>query len=214
MILGQLASARGERHHAANRRAPFACARDLSLLAEIGRGLDADDAALAGDCADVMNTVARWDPALVAPFGEQLDPLLSHRSNRVRWEAMQAVASIAPNRPDLIEPLLPRLQATIVTDTSVIARDAAVTAIANFAGSSPAAARTAVPLLTGVLELENGRFASRALTGPRQAGEVDPALAGALMPIAGSHLDHHRKVARDAAKQLLRAIEKAERLPQ
>lgn len=59
--------------------------------------------------------------------------------------------------------------ATIAADTSVIARDSATDAIASDAGTSPAAALEAMPYLLEILPLANGRFASRALHGPRLA---------------------------------------------
>ena len=117
---------------------------------------------------------------------------------------MQVVAANAGYRPDLIEPLLSRLMATIAADTSVIARDKATEAIAAYAGTGPAAAQRAVPYLKQALTIANGRFASRALDGLRLALAADPNLADHLLPIAEEHLGHHRSGARTAAKHLLR----------
>ncbi len=57
-ILNQLSSQAGDRTEAANRRVVAQCLADPTLLAEIAGGLQSKEAALAGDCAEVMTKVA------------------------------------------------------------------------------------------------------------------------------------------------------------
>ncbi len=209
MVIEQLSSQRGNRDHEANRALAARCVNTPAIIEQVVAGLTYPDPAIIADCADVLADVAQSRPDLVTPHGDAVVPLLDHPANKVRWQAMQIVALIASRRPDLVGPLLPRLMATIEADTSVIARDKATDAIASFAGTSPDAALEATPYLLEVLTIANGRFASRALHGLRLAVSAAPELADRLLPIANEHLDHHRGVARTAAKRLLRQIEAA-----
>ena len=205
MALERLSSGLGGHDQSAARAVAARCSSEPALFSEILAGLTSSSPATAAACAGILATVAETEPALLAPYGEQFMPLLSHRTSNVRWQAMQVVAAIARYRPGLIEPILPRLMATIETDTSIITRDKATEAIAGYAGSSAGAARQAGPFLEQALTIANGRFASRALDGLRLALNADPSLAERLLPIAEHQLDHHRGVARTAAKRLLRA---------
>jgi hypothetical protein len=206
MTLEQLTTRLSGRDRTAARDIAIECRSDPALLADVVHGATATETSTAAACAGILATVAESDPKLVAPYGEQLVLLLSHKRNAVRWQAMQAVAAVAALRPELIEPLLPRLMATVEADTSIIARDKATEAIAAYAGTSPAAARQAVPSLMQALTIANGRFASRALDGLRNAVTADSDLAESLLPVAGTYVKHHRGVARTAAKRLLRAL--------
>jgi hypothetical protein len=209
MVLVQLSSQRGDPDYSANRALAARCLDTPGLIEQVVTGLGQPEPAIIADCADVLAEVADSRPDLVAPHGGTLVPLLDHPKKRIRWETMRVLALIAGQRPDLVGPLLPRLMATIAADTSVIARDKATDAVASYAGSSPAAAHEAMPYLIEILSLANGRFASRALHGLRLAVIAAPDLAGRLSPIADQYLDHHRGVARTAAKRLVRQIETA-----
>lgn len=206
MVLEDLSSQRGQRDQSANRALAARCLASPELIEQVMTGLGQADPAIIADSAGALATVAEARPDLVAPHADRLIPLLDHATSKVRWQAMQALALVAGHRPDLIGPLLPRLMATVEADSSVIARDKAVDAIATYAGTSPAAAHEAIPYLSAILPIANGRFASRALRGLRLAVIAAPNLTDRLAPVASQHLDHHRGVARAEAKRLLRQI--------
>src|SRR5688500_14052121 len=110
-LLPLLSSQSGDRTEAANRAVAAECQRHPELLQDIAAALTPADAALAGDCAEVMTKVAEADPTLILPYVEKLAPLLDHRTTRVRWEAMHALALAAGLVPRQITRLLPQLQA-------------------------------------------------------------------------------------------------------
>ena len=207
MVLDDLSSQRGERDQAANRALVERCLATPGLIEQVAAGLGQASAAIIPDCAGVLTTVAKSRPDLVAPHAERLVPLLHHKTSKVRWQAMQALAQVAGHRPELIAPLLPCLMATVEADASIIARDKATDAIAAYAGTSPSAAHEATPYLVKILSIANGRFASRALHGLRLAVISAPDLADQVAPIADKYLDHHRGVARTAAKRLRQQID-------
>ena len=61
------------------------CLVTPKLLKEIVAGLAGREAALIGDCAEVLTEVARKRPDLVAPFASKLVPLLVPKTTCVRW---------------------------------------------------------------------------------------------------------------------------------
>jgi hypothetical protein len=180
------------------------------LLDEIARGLKDQDAALVGDCAEVLTEVARENPDLVARYAADLAPLVNHATTRVRWEAMHALALVATRDPRVIASLLPRLDEIIRLDGSVIARDYAVDAVGNYAGTNREAARAAYPLLMDALTVYNGRQAGHALAGLAKAVAADPGLRDELSPVYGRFADSARGVVRKAARTLMKAMKAKE----
>jgi hypothetical protein len=207
-LLAQLASSLGHRAEAANRAAAALCRQRPALLADIAAGLASDDAALAGDCAEVMTMVAESDPDLVAPFAPRLASLLAHTASRPRWEAMHALALVAALKPRLIARLLPTLEGLLRRDPSVIVRDYAVEAIAVYAGAGPAAAERAFAPLRAALALWDGKHAARALRGLAHVAARAPHRAPEVRALAYTHLGAGRGVTRQAARALLRAMER------
>jgi len=206
-ILSQLSSQVGDRTEAANRRVVARCLADPALLTEIAGGLESDDAALVGDCAEVLTEVAREHPEWVAPYAPALAGLVTHRKTRVRWEAMHALALVAMLAPSVVASLLPRLGEIIRSDKSTITRDHAVDAVGNYAGTGRRAAREAYPLLQEALEAWGGKHAARALNGLANVAAAAPELADEVRAYGERYLDHSRGVVRKAAKRLLRSLE-------
>lgn len=205
-ILVELSSRVGDRTHGANWRVAEICAREPARLAEIAAGLVGPDAALAGDCAEVFTTVAQTAPEHVAPFAEVLSGLPGHKTTRVRWEVMHALALVAPLAPDVVAPRLKTLDALLESDKSVIVRDYATTAFANYASTGPQAARDAYPHLRKALLVWEGRHAARALEGLRHVALAIPELVAEIRPVAESYLRDRRGVVNKAAKALLEAL--------
>jgi hypothetical protein len=205
-ILEQLSSRVHDRTAKSNLKAAARCLKEPALLDEIARGLKEQDAALVGDCAEVLTEVAREKPDLVARYATYLAPLVNHATTRVRWEAMHALALVATRDPRVIASLLPRLDEIIRLDGSVIARDYAVDAVGNYAGTNIQAARAAYPLLMDALTVYNGRQAGHALAGLAKAVAADPGLRDELGPIWERFWDSSSGVVRKAARALMKAI--------
>src|SRR4030042_352943 len=98
-ILNQLSSQMGDRTEYSNRKVAIQCLENPDLLVDIAAGLRGSNAAIAGDCAEVMTKVAEADPEWVIPYAEDLSPLLIHKTARVRWEAVHALSLITPCVP-------------------------------------------------------------------------------------------------------------------
>jgi hypothetical protein len=206
MILLQLSSQSGDRTEQSNLHVARRCMEDPGLLVQIEAGLGEKNAALVGDCAEVMTMVAQSHPELVAPYADSLAPLLWHTTTRVRWEAMHALALVASLTPAAIHALLPRLEELIHSDPSVIARDYAVEALGGYASTGREAARQAYPPLQRALTAWNGKHAARALHGLAQVAANDAAPEGELEKIASAYEDHARPSVRKAARALRKQI--------
>jgi len=206
-ILNQLSSQVGDRSTSANRQVVEKCLSNPALLEEITSGLDEKDAALLGDCLEVFTQVSEKQPALIASFAKKVVPFLNHKNTRVRWEAMHTMANVSALVPELIQPLLPTLTEIIRTDKSIIVRDYAVDAVANYASVDKPAAENAYPILKQALTLWEGKQAGHALKGLTNVAEHVPALHPQLRVIAGDLMNHQRKVVVKAAKTLLKATQ-------
>lgn len=206
-ILKQLSSQLGDRTESSNRQVVEKCLRNPVLLEEIAGGLEEQDAALLGDCLEVFAEVAAQQPAWIVPFAKKVVPFLSHKNTRVRWEAMHTIANVSALTPELVQFLLPTMAEIIRTDKSIIVRDYAVDAVANYAAVDKTTAENAYPILKQALTLWEGKQAGHALKGlTNVAGQV-PALHSELRAIAEGFLDHQRKVVAKAAKALLKATQ-------
>lgn len=205
-ILNELSSQLGERSEGPNRRAADRCLGEPGLLMEIAAGLGSKDAALAGDCAEVLTLVAEQRPDLVAPYAGAICPLLRHKTTRVRWEAAHVLAFIAGAVPETMSALLPTLAGIIRADASIIVRDYVIDALGNFAAASPSAAEQAYPYLREALAAWEGRHAAHALNGLANVGRLVPSLRAELSRIAGDYLKAPKGVTCRAAKALLNTV--------
>ena len=204
-VLEKLSSQVGDRSEAANLQVVEQCLAERGLLAEIAQGLHSRDAALAGDCAEVMTKVAERQPDWVVPYAEGLSGLLGHKQTRPRWEAAHALALVAATAPQVVGPLLPRFAEIIHKDGSTIVRDYTIDTVANYASLDAGAAREAFPILQAALTLWNGKHAAHALNGlvnvSQNAAELNPELHALSQP----YLEDPRGVVRKAARRLQKA---------
>ena len=204
-LLKRLSSQIGDRTEAANRRVSAECLTDPMLLTEIARGLESDDSALVGDCAEVMTKVASERPEWVAPYAETLSELFRHKKTRVRWEAMHALGLVAPLAPHVMDAVLPKLGEMLRTDKSVIVRDCVVMALGNYARAGQGAAEDVHPMLKEALTAWEGKQAALALEGLLNVVEVAPSLAEEAALLAQGFADDRRARVRKAAKALVKA---------
>ena len=182
------------------------CLETPQLLIEIAAGLKEPEAALVGDCAEVLTQVAQENPALVVPFADSLSLLLMHKNSRVRWEVTHALALIATSSPASITPLVPILVQLNRHDASVIVRDHAIDTLANYASTGKAAAECVYPCLVEMLTLWDGKQAGHALTGLASAAPLLPTRRDELHAIAIGYSASDRAVVGKAAKKLHKAI--------
>jgi hypothetical protein len=205
-ILAQLSSQTGDRTEASNLKVVAQCLENPDLLIKIAEGLKDSDQALVGDCAEILTKVAEVHPAWVVPFAEALSMLLPSKNTRVRWEATHALALVAYLTPATIAPLLPLLMDKLRTDPSVIVRDYATDAIANYASTDKTAAECAYPLLKETLTLWGGKQAGHALLGLTHVARLVPTAHSELLTIANEYLGFSRGVVAKAAKGLLKVL--------
>ncbi len=205
-ILSQLSSQTGDRSEASNDKIVKLCLEDSRRLTEIAGGLSQKNAALVGDCAEVMTQVALTHPEYIAPYFQGLAALMNHKTTRVRWEAVHALALLAALTPAETAGLLPRLAEVIRNDSSIIVRDYAVDAAANYAGSGPAEAEEAYPVLIEALTAWNSRHAGHALAGLTKAAGWLSLRRDDLLEIAEKYSQSEKGVVRKAAKDLLKAV--------
>lgn len=206
-ILAQLSSQVGDRSEYSNRKVVIQCLDDPDLLGEISEGLKSKNAALVGDCSEVLTQVAEQHPDWIASYVKDLAALLSHKTTRVRWEATHALALVVSFAPTTMASLLPTLIEMIRTDSSVIVRDYATDVIANYAAIDELAAKKAYPLLIEALTVWHGKHAGHALKGLINVAMTMPTLCDELRAIAGEYLLASRAVVRKVAKELLKVIE-------
>ena len=203
-ILSKLASQVGERKEDANRAAARRCLVQPALFAEIADGLQSSNAALAGDCAEVMTMAAEENPQNVALYGPLISKLLFHKSTRVRWEAAHALALTAGLAPDLVASILPLLSEMIRADKSVIVRDYVIDVIGNYAEIDVQAAEKAYPLLVEALAVWDGKHAGHALNGLANVLEKLPAKQAEIADLCAPYLEDKRAAVKKAVKRIVK----------
>jgi len=204
VILPMLSSQTGDRTEASNRYAASVCAQHPKLLRQIADGLQGRDAKLAGDCAEVFAMVAEKLPQIVVPYFNLLFSALDHPNNKVRWEAMHAVALIAPLVPDQIVPMLARIEERMLHDASTIVRDYAIVCLGNVASCGEREAKTVFPMLKKGVERLNSKFLSKLLTAMTKAVQASLGLAVEAL-LYGYDYEHHAKSSvRQAARKLIK----------
>lgn len=201
-ILNNLTTISGDKM--GNYRAADLCLADPALLAEIESGSRAKDGKTVADCAEVFTEVAKQKPELVVPYAASVIALTRHKNNRARWEGMHALALIAGLIPDQIEGLLPQLQETILHNESVIVRDGAVDSVANYAASSPEAARRAYPILVQALHVWDSHHAGHALRGLANIFGQVPELAAEIQAHAEEFSSHKSGAIQKEARRLVK----------
>ncbi|WP_445491406.1 HEAT repeat domain-containing protein [Niallia sp. 03133] len=206
-ILMKLSSQIGEKTEEGNRKAAQECLENPSLLTIIGEGLASKNAALAGDCAEVLTMTAEKQPKLLLPFSDLLIELLSHKKTKVRWEAMHAIALIAGYIPSKITPLLPKLQDLIHTDKSTIVRDYAIETLCNYAKAGEMEGQEAFLYLKESLHVWNGKHRARVLKGFLYICQSTDIHTIEIRGVAEEYKDDTKGVVKKAVKELIKAID-------
>ena len=206
-ILQELSSVVGDRTEAANRNVVKKCLQNLNLLPTIAIGLSSEEVTLVGDCAEVLTKVAQERPELVVPYFSLLQPLLTRKTTRIRWESMHAIALITPNIPERVFVFLSLFQELIGHDPSTIVRDYAIETIANLAKTNNEMAVACYPILKESLHVWQGKHRGRALKGMVHVVKNAPEYALEIRMIVEDYIHDNRGVIKKAAKILMKEIE-------
>jgi len=207
MVLGNLSSQIGQRSEQGNRRMAAFILENPESLTEIMEGLIQKKADLLGDCAEVCTMIAEQNPELVAPLAENLLPLLHHKSTRVRWESIHALALVTTFAPELIQNAIPLLETMFRNDKSTIVRDYAIIAAGNLGSVGAAQARASYPLLNLALTLHGTKFAKHGLDGFSKSAKHLKDDYDELMEIAELYLQHTKPSIQQAAKNLKKVLQ-------
>ena len=95
----------------------------------------------------------------------------------------------------------------IKNDKSIIARDSAVIAVANYTRTSIQAAAVAYPYLKIAMMVHKGRHAHHAMRGLEFVGMFMPDKKEDIIKLTQNFISHSRGVVRKAAKALIRTLE-------
>ena len=120
--------------------------RDLAGIAEISAGLDSRETRLANDCIKVLYEIAARDPELVTDDTEKFLSLLRSPNNRLVWGAMTALTFVTRLRPQVVFGSLDSVLEAFEAG-SVIARDNAVSVLAELARADSRYADAVFPIL-------------------------------------------------------------------
>lgn len=208
-LLTKLSSQIGEKTEEGNRNVARECIENPLLLEEVATGLSSKDPALQGDCAEVLTKVAEVNPTLIVPYAEPLISLLTHKTTRVRWEAMHAIGLVSSLIPERISNLLPGLESLIQNDKSTIVRDYAIDTLSQFANTGQSHAEKAFPILKDVLHLWEGKHRARVLNGFLNVSKNSSNLTLEIRGITEEYMEDNRGVVKKAAKALIKAIDQA-----
>ncbi len=78
------------------------------ILDEVASGLHSRDPELAGDCAELMRSVAEQASDVVRPYARCLVEAAEHPDERVRDEALRAMAILGVSADDVADESEPR----------------------------------------------------------------------------------------------------------
>lgn len=204
-ILEQLSSRKGDRTEDSNKIVAEQCMADPRLLADISVGLEDDDKKLRSDCAEVFTMVAEKRPELVAPYAENILPLLSDKETKTRWEAAHTLAYIADRAPDVVSDALPALRKLIEEDKSTIVRDYSLDTVAGYAKAGVETSRKAYGILLSALEQWGEKHARQVFRGFNYVLDNLPDCAAEINPLVRPYMSAQKKVvAAEAAKLVKR----------
>src|SRR5438876_2552930 len=131
-LIADLSSSKGSRTSDANQHVADHLAKHPARIGEIVDGLSSSDTKLVADCAETLMMVAEHDPAIVAPYADDLANVIRKHKAKARWEATHAISLIADRAPKTVAKLLPLFHDLLAEDPSVIVRDYIVESLGNY----------------------------------------------------------------------------------
>ncbi len=205
-IIYQLSSQQKERSERGNRRVCELILNNPILIHEIIDYLDCNDPALLGDCVEVCTMLAENDPELIVSYSEKIVPLIEHKSTRVRWEAMHAVALITPNIPGDVAKHWEHLADQFKHEKSIIVRDYIVVCAGNLASSGTSTATIVYPFLIDALNAYQTHHAKLALEGLSKGLQYLTTKWEEIAELADLFSQHPKPSIKKAAQQLKKQL--------
>lgn len=165
-ILLELSSQKGDKTENSNHLVAKKCIGEPQFIDEIASGLGfLNDKKLLSDCVEVFTMISENNPELIISHANRVTALMNSKENKIRWEAMHTLANIAEKKPGVIFSVLAELNEIIEKDKSIIVRDYASDAVANFAKTSIEAAQASYPILKNTLLFWQERHGKQAIKG-------------------------------------------------
>jgi hypothetical protein len=118
--------------------ADIAARGDKAAVEELVGALTSGAVAVQNDAIKVLYEIGALKPALVAPHAGAFVALLGSKNNRNVWGALQAIETVAPERPSEVRAALDAVLAA-ADKGSVIAKDKAVGILTRLAAAGHAA---------------------------------------------------------------------------
>lgn len=112
----------------------LAASGDGTAVAQLVATLKTGEARQRNDALKVLYELGERRPELIAPYAQEFLDLLASHTNRQVWGALQALESIAGQRPDTILKELPRI-IDAADHGSVIAKDCCTTILVKLASA-------------------------------------------------------------------------------
>jgi len=207
-ILNQLSSRKGDKSEIANRIVAEKCIANPKTLAEISIGLEDSDRKLQSDCIEVFTLVAELKPEFVAPYAENILPLLYSKETKTRWEAVHTLSFIADKIPDIIFSVLPVLQSLVEKDKSTIVRDYAMDTVANYAKVSAETSEKSYEVLKFALELWGEKHAKQVFKGFNNVLSNCSDYNAEINSLVQPYLTANKKIVATEAKKIIKRTEK------
>jgi hypothetical protein len=123
-VLDKLASALNRRDEVPNQELAKAIAKsnDKKAVKELIENLSNKSKGIQNDCIKVVYEIGVLNPAMIKDYCNEFVAQLHSKNNRMQWGAMTAIATIAPEIPETIYKLLPKILAASDSG-SVITKD-------------------------------------------------------------------------------------------
>jgi len=204
-VLNRLAHSMGRRDEAPNQELArdLAAKNDKAGIREIAENLWNKDKNIQADCIKVLYETGYIEPALVAPYAEDLVKLLRSRNNRLVWGGMIALGVVATSSADLLFKHLNEIKKAMDSG-SVITKDNGVKVLADIAATKSEYNKAIFPYLLEHLKTcrpkEVAQHSEKTLpaVNPGNKMEFIKVLEKRMEDLAGAGLTRVKKVVKEA----------------
>ena len=204
-VLNRLAHSMGRRDEAPNQELArdLAAKNDKAGIREIAENLWNKDKNIQADCIKVLYETGYIEPALVAPYAEDLVKLLRSRNNRLVWGGMIALGVVATSSADLLFKHLNEIKKAMDSG-SVITKDNGVKVLADIAATKSEYNKAIFPYLLEHLKTcrpkEVAQHSEKTLPAVNAGNKTEfiKVLEKRMDDLAGAGLTRVKKVVKEA----------------
>ena len=204
-VLNRLAHSMGRRDEAPNQELArdLAAKNDKAGIREIAENLWNKDKNIQADCIKVLYETGYIEPALVAPYAEDLVKLLRSRNNRLVWGGMIALGVVATSSADLLFKHLNEIKKAMDSG-SVITKDNGVKVLADIAATKSEYNKAIFPYLLEHLKTcrpkEVAQHSEKTLPAMNAGNKTEfiKVLEKRMEDLAGAGLTRVKKVVKEA----------------